>query len=180
MDTIDVLYWSFILLVLFGGAFCIVVFGSKERNKRDALGNSYRFRKYRGEIIRASGKASLFEPRGSYYYLEKMPFSADASADSVKGKDGKLYRAVALIQLHFPENTAHTAAESFFGLDTEQIADMLAEPLEETIKGVIAEYDGTQDKKTLSELFRDRANKALLMFGTEVLSVSDFRIMEEQ
>ena len=57
---------------------------------------------------------------------------------------------------------------------------MLAEPLEETIKGVIAEYDGTQDKKTLSELFRDRANKALLMFGTEVLSVSDFRIMEEQ
>lgn len=180
MDTIDVLYWSFILLVLFGGAFCIVVFGSKERNKRDKLENSYRFRKYRGEVVRATGKPSLFEPRGAYYYLEKLPFSADASADGVKAADGKSYRAVVMMQLHFPENTAHTAAESFFGLDTEQISDMLAEPLENVIKAIIEEYDGKQDKKTLSDLFRDKANKAVIQFGAEVLAVTDFRIMEEQ
>ncbi len=180
MDTIDVLYWSFILLVLFGGAFCIVIFGSKERNKRDRLENSYRFRKYRGEIVRAAGKPSLFEARGTYYYLEKLPFSADASADGVKAADGKVYRAVAMMQLHFPENTVHTAAQSFFGLDTEQISDMLAEPLEAVIKGVIEAYDGEMDKKTLSELFRDKANKALLQFGAEVLAVTDFRIMAEQ
>lgn len=180
MDTIDVLYWSFILLVLFGGAFCIVVFGSKERNKRDKLENSYRFRKYRGEIVRAAGKPSLFEPRGAYYYLEKLPFSADASADGVTAADGKSYRAVVLMQLHFPENTAHTAAESFFGLDTEQISDMLAEPLENVIKAIIEEFDGKQDKKTLSDLFRDKANKAVAQFGAQVLAVTDFRIMEEQ
>lgn len=179
MDTLDAAYMTSILLILLGGAACIAIFGSREKTKRDRYANSYRFKKRDGEVVRAKGKPSLFERKSRYWYLEKAPFSADASAEQVTGADEKRYKALALFTLHAPEETASLAAESFFGLSAEEISDMLADPLESALRSLIEEYDGTADFKALAAEFRKKADQAVAAFGVSVLGVKEIRIIEE-
>ncbi len=180
MDTLDIAYVTSILLILLGGAVCIAIFGSREKNKRDLLANSYRFCKRNGEIVRANGKPSLFERKSAYYYLEKAPFQADAATDGAKGADGKRYKAIAMLTLFIPDDTAQTAAESFFGLTTEQIGDMLEEPLETILRRIVGEYRENADLKALSGKFREEANTAVCVFGASVVSVNALKIMEDK
>lgn len=180
MDALDAAYMTSILLILLGGAVCIAIFGSREKTKRDRYANSYRFKKQNGEIVRAKGKPSLFEQKSRYWYLEKMPFSADASTEQVTGADGKRYKALALFTLYAPEDTASLAAQSFFGLSAEEIPDMLADPLDLALRSMIEEYDGTADPKALAAEFRKRADQAVAMFGVLVFSMNEIRIVEEK
>lgn len=180
MDTLDAAYAFSLLVILFGGAACIAIFGSREKTKRDRYSNSYRFKKKDGVIVRAKGKPSLFERKNAYYYLERAPFSADASAENAKGADGKRYKAIALFTLHAPEETSLLAAESFFGLTTEEIADMLDDPLETALRELIGEYGGTEDFKALAAAFRKKADAAVAMFGVSVFGVNEIRIIAEE
>lgn len=179
MDTLDIAYVTSIILILIGGAVCIAIFGSREKNKRDRLGNSYRFKKKDGEIVRTKGKPSLFEPKGRYYYLEKAPFSADASVDGVKGADGKTYKAIAMFTLFIPDDTAQTAAESFFGLTPDEISDMVSEPLEAVLRTAVSDYSGGSDVKAFSDKFREDGSRAVSMFGVSIINVSALKIMED-
>lgn len=179
MDTLDAAYMTSILLILLGGAACIAIFGSREKTKRDRYANSYRFKKRDGEVVRAKGKPSLFERKSRYWYLEKEPFSADASVEQVAGADGKRYKALALFTLHAPDEKASLAAESFFGLSAEEISDMLADPLDSALRSLIVEYDGTADFKALAAEFRKKADAAVATFGVSVFGVNEIRIVEE-
>lgn len=179
MDTLDAAYMVSILLILLGGAACIAIFGSREKTKRDRYANSYRFKKRDGEVVRAKGKPSLFERKSRYWYLEKEPFSADASAEQVTGADGNRYKALALFTLHAPDETASLAAESFFGLSAEEISDMLADPLDSALRSLVEEYDGTADFKALAAEFRKKADETIAMFGVSVFDVNEIRIVGE-
>lgn len=179
MDTLDAAYMTSILLILLGGAACIAILGSREKTKRDRYANSYRFKKIAGEIRRAKGKPSLFERKSRCWYLEREPFSAAASAEGVTGADGTRYKALALFTLHAPEETAVLAAESFFGLSAEEIADMLSDPLDGALAGLAAAYDGTADFKALAADFRARADRAVAPFGVSVFGVNEIRIIAE-
>ncbi|MCM1334653.1 MAG: hypothetical protein NC084_08910 [Bacteroides sp.] len=179
MDALDAAYVFSLLVILLGGAVCIAVFGSREKTKRDLYSNSYRFKKADGEIVRAKGKPSLFERKSRYYYLERSPFSADASAEDIKAPDGRRYKAIALFTLHAPDDTALLAAESFFGLSTEEIADMLADPLEAALRGLIEEVGGEADFKRLAADFRARADQAVARFGVSVFGVNEIRVVAE-
>lgn len=179
MDTLDAAYILSILLILLGGAVCIAIFGSREKTKRDRYANSYRFKKRDGEIVRAKGKPSLFERKSRYWYLEKAPFSVDASAEGITGADGKQYKALALFTLHMPDDSAQRAAESFFGLSAEDIPDMLADPLDSALRALLERYDGTADFKALAADFRKRADEAVAPFGVSVFGVNEIRIVEE-
>lgn len=180
MDALDAAYAFSLLVILLGGAACIAIFGSREKTLRDRFANSYRFKKRDGEIVRAKGKPSLFEQKSAYWYLEKFPFPADASAENVQGADGKRYKAIALFLLHAPDDTVILAAQSFFGLTTEEIADMLADPLDKALRELIGEYDGTADPKTLAAAFRAKADAAVAMFGVSVFTVNEIRIIAEE
>lgn len=179
MDTLDAAYITSILLILLGGAACIAIFGSREKTMRDRYANSYRFKKRDGEVVRAKGKPSLFERKSCYWYLEKAPFSADASAEQVTGADGKRYKALALFTIYVSDETVSLAAESFFGLSAEEISDMLADPLDSALRSLIEEYDGTADHKALAEQFRKKADQGIAMFGVSVIGVNEIRIVEE-
>ena len=89
-DTIDILYVSFIALVIIGGIAAIMILAPKENIKRQDTGNSYRFLKKNGEIKLAGGKTSLFEG-GKYFYVRKGPYEADGFADGIKGADDWLF-----------------------------------------------------------------------------------------
>lgn len=180
MDALDAAYVFSLLVILLGGAVCIAIFGSREKTKRDRCANSYRFKKKDGEIVHAKGKPSLFERKSAYYYLEKAPFSADASTESAIGADGKRYKAIALFTFHVPDGMSLLAAQSFFGLTTEEIADMLADPLETALRSLIEEYDGTADFKALAAAFRTKADAAVATFGVSVFGVNEIRIIAEE
>lgn len=131
------------------------------------------------EELLLKGKPGLFEEKSDCYFLEKEPFSADASVEQVTGADGKRYKAIAFFTLHVPDETASLAAESLLGLSAEEISDILADPLESALRSLIGEYDGTADFKALAVEFRKKADRAMVMFGLSVFGVNEIRIVEE-
>ena len=177
-DTIDIIYVSFIALVIIGGIAAIMILAPKENNRRQANENSYRFLKKNGEIKLAGGKTSLFEG-GKYFYVKKGPYEADGFADGVKGADGKNYKAVVLAMVYVPDSLAETAANYFCGMNDEGTDEIISETLSAALSEKLSEYTADTDETAFKEAFRKYAESKLMKLGIMIFAVNSIKIAED-
>lgn len=177
-DTIDILYVSFIALVIIGGIIAIMVLAPKENSRRQANENSYRFIKKNGEVKLSGGKTSLFEG-GSYFYIRKGPYEASGFADGVKGADGKYYKGAALAMVYVPESLAETAANYFCGMNDEATDEIISETMSVALSEKLAEYTADTDEAAFKENFRKYAEAKLMKIGIMIFAVNSVKIAED-
>ena len=177
-DTIDILYVSFIALVIIGGIVAIMILAPKENNRRQANENSYRFIKKNGEIKLAGGKTSLFEG-GKYFYIRKGPYEADGFADGIKGADGKYYKGAALAMVYVPDSLAQTSAEYFCGMSDEGTEEIINETMSAALSEKLSEYTAGTDEAAFKEDFRKHAEAKLMKLGIMIFAVNSLKIAED-
>lgn len=177
-DTIDILYVSFIALVIIGGIATIMILAPKENSKRQDTGNSYRFLKKNGEIKLAGGKTSLFEG-GKYFYVRKGPYEADGFADGIKGADGKYYKGAALAMVYVPDSLAMTAAQYFCGMNDEGTNEIISETMSVALSDKLAEYTADTDEAAFKEAFRKHAEAKLMKLGIMIFAINSLKIAED-
>ncbi len=177
-DTIDILYISFIALVIIGGIAAIMILAPKENNRRQANENSYRFLKKNGEIKLAGGKTSLFEG-GKYFYVRKGPYEADGFADGIKGADGKYYKGAALAMVYVPDSLAVTTANYFCGMNDEGTDEIISETMSAALSEKLSEYTADTDEAAFKETFRKHAEAKLMKLGIMIFAVNSLKIAED-
>lgn len=177
-DTIDILYVSFIALVIIGGIAAIMILAPKENSKRQANENSFRFLKKNGEIKLAGGKTSLFEG-GKYFYVRKGPYEADGFADGIKGADGKYYKGAVLAMVYVPESLAMTAAQYFCGMNDEGTNEIISETMSVALSDKLSEYTAGTDEAAFKEAFRKYAESKLMKLGIMIFAVNSVKIAED-
>lgn len=169
--TLDIIYFSFIGLVILGGIIAIIILCPKENKLKQEKSNCYRFTVRDGRLIQ-SGKASLFENWGRKpVYIEKGPFEINAFIDNGKGADGTIYNAVAVALLYLPENKAQTSAEYLYSImediQQETVCNLLTEELNTVLKELLAGYKG-ENTDSLKEGFRENIISKLQRYGYDL------------
>lgn len=179
MDALDIAYVVFVAIVIITGIICIMIFVPKEKQKRKDTENCYRYFLKGGEMIRSHDKASLYEKVSSYFYIEKGPFEVDGVADGIKGKDGKYYKAIALMAVYIPESLADKAANIFCKMEQEAIVEALSETMSEALALKLSEYSGDMETEAFKQSYREYTEKKLVALGYMVEAFSGLRITED-
>ncbi len=183
LTTMDIIYFSFIGLVIVGGIAAILVLCPKENKLRQELDGCYRLYLKGGKLILSSQKPSLFEERFEKpVYIEKGPFDMDIFIDNAVGADGKSYRAGAILQLYLPESGAETAANYLYSILSDFNQDAISENLSEILTKVLAEqmktYSADKNPERFAEEFRSKAIEKLSVFGYDLYTRPSLKIAE--
>lgn len=181
----DFLYVAFIILVVIGGAIAIAILTPKENKLREEKKDCYRCFIKDGRLILTGSKPSLFENfTGKPLYIEKGPFEIEIFLDNLTGKDGKSYRAGAIMQLYLPESSAENAAEYLYVILKEFSQEAIHEALKTELTGVLASaaggYDGETDMKVFTADFREAVIKKLGIFGYDLYCPPTLKIAPEE
>ena len=179
MDALDIAYIAFIVIVIITGIICIMIFVPKEREKRKNTENCYHYVLKGGMMTRSSEKASLYEKVSAHFYIERGPFEVDGVADGIKGKDGKSYKAIAIMSLYIPESLADTAANIFCKMDQDTIIEALSETMSEALAVKLAEYSEDRDFEEFKKDYREYTEKKLMTLGYLAEAFSELRISED-
>ena len=179
MDALDIAYIAFIVIVIITGIICIMIFVPKEREKRKKTENCYHYVLKGGMMTRSSEKASLYEKVSAHFYIERGPFEVDGVADGIKGKDGKSYKAIAIMSLYIPESLADTAANIFCKMDQDTIIEALSETMSEALAVKLAEYSEDRDFEEFKKDYREYTEKKLMTLGYLAEAFSGLRISED-
>ena len=179
MDALDIAYIAFIAIVIITGIICIMIFVPKEREKRKNTENCYHYVLKGGMMTRSSEKASLYEKVSAHFYIERGPFEVDGVADGIKGKDGKSYKAIAIMSLYIPESLADTAANIFCKMEQDTIVEALSETLSEALSVKLGEYSGDMDINEFKESYREYTEKKLTALGYMVEAFSGLKVSED-
>ena len=179
MDALDIAYIAFIVIVIITGIICIMIFVPKEREKRKNTENCYHYVLKGGMMTRSSEKASLYEKVSAHFYIERGPFEVDGVADGIKGKDGKSYKAIAIMSLYIPESLADTAANIFCKMDQDTIIETLSETMSEALAVKLAEYSEDRDFEEFKKDYREYTEKKLMALGYLAEAFSGLRISED-
>lgn len=182
IDTIDLIFWGFITLVVLGGLACLVVFLPKEHDYEDKYANCYRIMYRDGNYSVTRKKPTYgentFSLRGKFFYIYKAPFELTAVCDGTEAPDGKSYRAVGIVTVCFPENKLQVFAPTFHGVAQDSVAETLEEALGSAMKDALEHYDSSAGDETFAELFKNTAKEKLDIFGAYVMKVNNVRITE--
>lgn len=182
MESIDLLFWGFIALVVVGGIVCLLVFLPKEHDYEDNKNDCYRIQYRDGNYTVSKKKPSYGENRYSlrskFFYIKKIPFEIDAFCDEGEAPDGKSYRAVTSVKMCFPEDRLQTFAPTFHGVSHESITETIEEALAAAMKDAIAKYDAAAGEEAFREVFKECAQKKLDIFGLYIMAVGNIRINE--
>lgn len=184
-STMDILYFGFLALVIIGGVIAMLVLCPKENKLRNEKKNCYRFIEKNGVLIHTNSKPSLFEKKKTnIIYIEKGPFEVDAFFDDVKGKDGKSYRAGAVLQLYLPERNAETAAQYLYSIlssfNQDTIISVIRAELESILAAKIKEFGSDTEQKSFETGFKDAVEKKLVLFGYELYCPLTLKISENK
>lgn len=184
-STMDILYVSFIILVVIGGAIAIAILTPKENRLREEKKDCYRCFIKDGRLILTGSKPSLFENlTGKPLYIAKGPFEIEIFLDGLTGKDGKSYRAGAVMQLYLPESSAESAAEYLYGVLNEFSQETIHEALKTELTGVLTSavsgYDSETDMKVFTADFRETVINKLSVFGYDLYCPPTLKIAPEE
>ena len=171
LTPLDIIYFTFIGLVLIGGIIAIIILCPKENKLKEEKAGCYRYIVRDGRLIR-SGKASIFENWGRKpVYIEKGPFEINAYIDSGKGADGVSYNAVALAILYLPETSAQESAEYLYSImediQQETVCKLLEEEFTAVLEELLRNYKG-ENPDTLKESFRENIISRLQRYGYDL------------
>ncbi len=182
LEAIDIIFWAVIALIAVGGIVCLLIFLPREHAYEEKRENCYRI-EYRDGSYRISRKKprygeNTFSIRSKFFYITQVPFTVDAFCDEAAGKDGKRYRAAAAATVYFPEDMLQTFAENFHNMSKETISETIEEALSSTLTDTMRAFDGSEDTKEFSEVFKKNAGEKLKAFGLIVMSVNSLNISE--
>lgn len=169
--ALDIIYFTFIILVIIGGIAAIIILCPKENKLKDEKKNCYRYVIRDGRLVR-SGKASLFENWGKKpVYIEKGPFEINSFIDNGKGADGVVYNAVAVALLYLPETTAQDSADYLYSImediQQENICSLLTEEVDTVLSELLRNYKG-ENPDTLKDDFREKIVSKLRRYGYDL------------
>lgn len=179
METIDLIYGIFVALVVIAGIACIVIFLPKEHKMWDDTEDCYRIKQKDREFRITDGKANYFESRKNYIYLKKLPFTVECFADGAKAPDGKTYKAIASLIVHFPPDRISISAPTFGGANHEAVVETLSEALSTAMTETIEKGD-IADTAVFKESFSKSANEKMKLFGVQIEAISDIRLNAEK
>ncbi len=171
LTTLDIIYFSFIGLVIIGGIVAILILCPKENKLKEEKSNCYRYVVRDGKLFN-SGKASLFENIGRKpIYIEKGPFEIDCFIDKTVAADGKTYNAGTVAILYLPETTAQASAEYLYSImediKQETVCELLTNELNTVLSELMKAYKG-EDPDTLKEDFREAVILKLRRYGYDL------------
>ena len=181
LTTLDIMYYSFIGLVLIGGIAAIIILCPKENKLRQEKENCYRFI-FRDGKLTQTGKASLFENWGKKpVYIEKGPFEINCFIDGAEAETGKKYNAGVMTLLYLPENAAQSSADYLYSImediNQDAINTLLTEEINTTLTEFLKKYDGNLTDK-LKETFRDSIISRLQRYGYDLYCPPTLKITE--
>lgn len=180
IDTIDLVFWGFITLVVIGGLVCLIIFLPREHDYEDKYANCYRILYRDGGYSITRRKPvygeNTFSLRGKYFYIHRAPFQLTAVCDGADAPDGKSYRAAAAVTVCFPEDKLQVFAPTFHGVTHDAIIETLEEALGAAMQEAVGQYDSTAGAEAFTELFKAAAKEKLEIFGVYVMHVGEARI----
>ena len=182
-ETLDIIYFAFIGLVIIGGIIAIIILCPKENKLKEEKSHCYRFILRDGRLA-MSGKASLFENWGKKpVYIEKGPFEINTFMDNVKGADGNTYNAGVLALLYLPENKAQGSAEYLYSImediRQEAVSALLTEELNAVLADLMKGYKG-ENPEALRESFRESVISRLQRYGYDLYCPPTLKITAVQ
>ncbi len=183
MNTLDIIYFAFISVVIAGGVVAILILCPKEGKLREEKSNCYRFFNKNDKLILSNAKPSLFEKwTGKPVYIEKGPFEIECFFDEIQGKDGKSYRSDVIMQLYLPESGAETAANYLYTVlndfSQEKTCEMLSGELEKVTAEAMKGYEETADMRLFTEKLRVAICTKLGTFGYDLYCPPSVKIVK--
>lgn len=183
MNVLDIIYFTFIGVIIAGGVVAILILCPKENKLREEKSNCYRFFNKDDRLTLSTAKPSLFEKwTGKPLYIEKGPFEVEAFFESIEGKDGKSYRCDTIMQLYLPESGAETAANYLYTVlndfSQEKICEMLSAELEKVTAEAMKSYEETADMRVFTEKLRVAICTKLGTFGYDLYCPPSVKIVK--
>ncbi len=184
IDSVDLLFWGFITLVVLGGLACLVIFLPREHAYEEKNENCYRIL-YRDGNYSVSHKSPRYGEntmslRGKYFYITKVPFQLNAICDGREAGDGRTYRAAASVTVCFPEDKLQVFAPTFHGVSQDAISETLEEALGAAMEEAVGQYDAAAGEEAFSGQFKSVAKEKLDIFGAYVMSVGNIHVTENK
>lgn len=179
-NTVTVLFWGFVSLVVVGGLVCLMIFLPREHDYENARDNCYRIM-YRDGVYSVTRKKPTYGEnrlslRSKYFYITKVPFQLTAVCEDAKTPDGKSRRCAAGLTVCFSEDRLQIFAPTFRGVSQDIIVEMLEEALASAAAEFLAGYDSGSDEESLKKQLKELSQKKLDIFGVYVMSVGNIRI----
>ena len=184
LQMIDYIFWGFIALVVIGGVGCLIVFLPKEHDLEERTADCYRIQYRDGAYSISPRKASygenVYSLRSKFFYIKKVPFHTEAFCDEAEGKNGRSYRAAAMLTVYFPEDKLQIFAPTFHGSSHEAIEETVSETVSAALTEAMKEYDENAEKAVFEEHLKKVTNEKLAIFGLILMSIGDVKITENK
>ncbi len=183
-NTVDLLFWGFITLVVLGGIVCLLIFLPREHDYEDKFKNCYRIQYRDGSYAITEKKATYGENgvslRSKYFYIMRAPFDCDAYCDEVTASDGKSYRAVASFKVCFPEDKLQVFAPTFQNVQHESVVETLEEALSSALTEALGAYDPAAGEEALNTALTEITKQKLDIFGAYLMRINGLKISENK
>ncbi len=177
METLDIIYIVTIAVIVLAGLAALHFLLPKEKKFDDKHAYLYRI-EYRDGSYKISHKKpsfgeNIYSVRSKFFYLPRAPFDVEVFCDEAVGKDGKNYRAAAVVTVFFPEDKLDVFAPIFQNMDEDGRNDTVAEAFSTALEEAVKNYEGTEPFDTY---FRGIADKKADLFGVRIKSVQDLNV----
>ncbi|MCR4780386.1 MAG: hypothetical protein K5876_04740 [Ruminiclostridium sp.] len=177
MEALDIIYIVTIVVILLGGLAALHFLLPKEKNFDDKHAYLYRIEYRDGSYKISHKKASfgenIYSIRSKFFYLPRAPFDAEAFCDEATGKDGKIYRAAAVVTVLFPEEQLDVFAPIFQNMSREGMLETVSEAMSTALEDAVTQYEGSEP---FDAFFRGIADKKAELFGLRIRSVQDLSV----
>lgn len=177
METLDIIYIATLVVIVLGGLVALHFLLPKEKNFDDKHAYLYRIEYRDGSYKISHKKASfgenMYSIRSKFFYLPRAPFEVEVFCDEATGKDGKTYRASAVVAAFFPEDKLEVFAPIFQNMDEEGRNDTVAEAMSAALEEAVVNYEGSEPFDTF---FRTIADKKADLFGIRIKSVDGLNV----
>ncbi len=177
METLELIAYSFLSLsipILLTFLLKGKEFGNYPRNKNNYYVMGYSF----GGWKVYDGLSAFRLKYTSRYYLRKIPFTIEVTAEGITAADGNCYNAISSATLHLPHEMAPIVAKKYFLNRTvyhfcdEQIDAEIMPFLEVALENAVRNYNGTESPDELTSHFKAEAMVDILSTHHTLISVS--------
>ncbi len=184
LNTIDLVFWGFIILVVFGGIACLLIFLPREHDYEDKYNNCYRIR-YRDGVYSVTRKKAIYGEnsvslRSKYFYIMRAPFECEAFCDEAAAADGKKYKAAVAVTLCFPENKLQVFAPTFQNVSHEMVVETLSEAISAALEDAMKQYAPETGEEKFTEILKETVKEKLDIFGAYPMHINGLRISENK